>query len=105
MRKTRRHSKKTSVDATATSDAQKKTRSKRATTTTTTNTIGMNGGLLHGHEEEAEAEKRVNGSGNGVAAGGVTRKKIDWEIPRKTLHSSIGAFHSIRSFVCTLGLY
>ena len=51
----------------------------------------------------ATPELQANGNGNGIATNGVANgdaakekakealKKIDWEIPRKLFHSSIGA--------------
>lgn len=73
-RKTRRHSKKPSVDNTSIAS---KTRSKR---NSTTKTIVTNGDY----------------TGKDVVV-----KKIDWEIPRKTLHSSIGdcGFCSLKDFL------
>jgi len=46
-----------------------------------------------GKEEEREVAKELLlANGNGVANGVNKPKKIDWEIPRKVLHSSIGFF-------------
>jgi hypothetical protein len=68
-RKTRRHAKRTSVDKPATL-ANAKPHSERITTSKTTVTNGN------------------------LSSENVHVKKIDWEVPRKTLHSSIGAGES-----------
>ncbi|KAJ3726539.1 hypothetical protein DFJ43DRAFT_561634 [Lentinula guzmanii] len=43
-------------------------------------------------EDEMEAAKELLLNGNGVAHVTEGKKKVDWEIPRKLLHSSIGFF-------------
>jgi diacylglycerol kinase (CTP) len=58
------------------------------------------------HEEEREVAKALLlANGNGVArasnngsAKAADKKKIDWEIPRKVLHSSIGTYLSLILF-------
>lgn len=51
-----------------------------------------------GNEEEREVAKELLlANGNGIPNGVNKPKKIDWEIPRKVLHSSIGTliFHYV----------
>lgn len=50
-------------------------------------------------EEREVAKELLLSNGNGVANGVHKAKKIDWEIPRKVLHSSIGTLFRSLSLV------
>lgn len=71
--------------------------------------LTVNGAAKRGETPDAPVVVVMNGRlNNSVAGKPVTLKpveKIDWEIPRKVLHSSIGAFFALYAFLLMSHLY